>query len=107
MVRPEPDGTIRMRAAARSARGGRAHPWVGLFVCVLSVAAVVGTPQGAGAHPLVLSSSLFLLGAALTVWGLWGIFVWEEWRVGPDLLEVQQRLFGCRRVSRYRGAALK
>lgn len=47
------------------------------------------------------------LGIMLVIYGFWVALGREEWKVGPDLLEVRQTLFGLRRISRYRRARLK
>jgi hypothetical protein len=77
----------------------------------------VTMPRGGGAYlrfsdflgptgPADLVLNLLWAVFALVFWLLWSLFGREEWRVGPELLEVRQAFLGRRSEERYTGETL-
>jgi hypothetical protein len=103
-----PHGTVRMRSWRHPKRDmGVPTLVIGIVLCLLC--SLIWVCRRMGAKPEVVSSLVVFapLAIVLVVEGLWEVFGTEEWLVGPDQLELRQRLLGCRRSVRFRGATLK
>jgi hypothetical protein len=107
-LEPGPDETVRVTVATRSSRSS-GLPLVAAGLCCEAMAGVTFVSlQGGTAGWRGLRLTLLLpLGLLLVGQGLRAAFGREEWRVGADLLEVTQGLFGLRRARCFRGASLR
>jgi hypothetical protein len=103
-----PDGTVRITPRARASRSSGLMVAAAGLACCLLAALLFGTlSRGLGGWRALRLTLLLPLGLLLIGYGLWLAFGREEWRVGADLLEVRQVLFGLRTVRRCRGASLR
>src|SRR5437016_5421475 len=104
-IEVEPQGTVRMRPSHRPERGeGVPTLAIGIVLCLLCGLVWLGGRTGAKPEIVSLLVVFIPLAIVLVAEGLWEVFGREEWLVGRDQLELQQRLLGCRRSVRFRGA---